>query len=404
MSIPVTRLLAGGCWSKRSPRRAAAPDCGVISGRIHSRPVQTVKDVPCGGERLVVRVRKRRFICAEDVCGRCTFIEETTELPFRARFTTRLAQATLAALRAEPRSVHAITIESGLSWPTDMGLLTGTVDLATVPERRLVTKLGVDEHRFRRVRYVRDDTGGVSRVEPWSIMLTGLDTGAILDVVDGRRGTAVKQWLRARPRWWRRRVDFVAIDMSSEFRAAVRTSLPKAKISVDHWHVVRLANDMVTSVRRRRIWETHGRRGRKVDPAWRYRKLLLASSHRLSTRQRARLTQVLDSDQQLALAWGIKEHVRQLLATRHIDDFHREWSYLERAVRASKLPEAERLLGTLRAWRRELLTFCRTRITNARTEAANLNAKTFKRAGRGYRNHNNYRSRIMAYAPTPIAA
>jgi DNA-binding NarL/FixJ family response regulator len=39
-----------------------------------------------------------------------------------------------------------------------------------------------------------------------------------------------------------------------------------------------------------------------------------------------------------------------------------------------------------------------------RTEAANLNAKTFKRAGRGYRNHDNYRSRIMAYAPTQVAA
>ncbi len=380
------------------------PDCGVLSGRIHARPVQVVKDVSCGGRGLVVRIRKRRFLCAEDACGRRTFVEESDELPFRARFTTRLAEKTLAALRAEPRSVHAVTVESGLSWPTVMGLLTGNVDLATVPEQRLVTKLGVDEHRFRRVRYVRDEDGGVTRVEPWSVMLTDLETGAILDVVDGRRGPAVKQWLAARPRWWRRRIEYVAIDMSSEFRAAIRKSLPKAKISVDHWHVVRLANEMVTSVRRRRIWETQARRGRKVDTAWRYRQLLLANSSRLSTRQRARLNEVLDSDLQLKLAWGVKEHVRQLLATRHIDDFHREWAHLERAVKASNLPEAERLLKTLKAWRRELLTFCRTRITNARTEAANLNAKTFKRAGRGYRNHDNYRSRIMAYAPTRTAA
>ena len=56
------------------------------------------------------------------------------------------------------------------------------------------------------------------------------------------------------------------------------------------------------------------------------------------------------------------------------------------------------------AWRRELLTFCRTRVTNARTEAANLTAKTIKRVGRGYRNHRNYRCRIIGYAPRPIAA
>jgi hypothetical protein len=44
------------------------------------------------------------------------------------------------------------------------------------------------------------------------------------------------------------------------------------------------------------------------------------------------------------------------------------------------LPEAERLLNVLKTWRRELLTFYRTRITNARTAAANLNAGTFRRA------------------------
>jgi transposase len=111
-----------------------------------------------------------------------------------------------------------------------------------------------------------------------------LDSGALLDVVDGRRGPTVTAWLSDRPRWWRRRVRLVAIDMSAEFRAAVRKALPKAKISVDHWHVVRLANDMVTKVRRRRVWETEQRRGRKVDTAWTYRKLLTCAHDRLTVR------------------------------------------------------------------------------------------------------------------------
>ena len=84
--------------------------------------------------------------------------------------------------------------------------------------------------------------------------------------------------------------------------------------------------------------------------------------------------------------------------------FQREWARLEHAVTASALPEPKSLFKTLSAWRRELLTFCRTRVTNARTEAANLTAKTFKRIGRGYRNHDNYRCRIIGYAPRPIAA
>src|SRR5690625_7709603 len=37
------------------------PSCGVMSSRVRSRPVQQVEDVTCGGEPVVVRVRKRRY-------------------------------------------------------------------------------------------------------------------------------------------------------------------------------------------------------------------------------------------------------------------------------------------------------------------------------------------------------
>ena len=43
----------------------------------------------------------------------------------------------------------------------------------------------------------------------------------------------------------------MAIDPSAAFRSAVRSWLPKARVSVDHFHLVKLANDMLTAVRRR---------------------------------------------------------------------------------------------------------------------------------------------------------
>lgn len=382
----------------------ACPSCGVFSSRVQARPAQHVKDVSCGGEAIDVRVRKRRYACVEPACTRRTFTEATDQLPTRARVTTRLAQHVITACRAEPRAVSRVAGQAGLTWPTVMRMLTSTIDLAHQIDTRHVRHLGIDEHRFRRVRFTREEDGKVTRVEPWSIVFTDLDTGAILDVVDGRRGRTVTAWLAARPRWWRRRIQLVAIDLSSEFRAAIRKALPKVKISADHWHVIRLANEMVTKVRRRRIWELHQRRGRNIDTAYRYRKLLTCAAGRLSVRQRTRLNQLLGEDIELAVAWGIKEHVRQLLAARDTATFQREWAALAKAVRATRLPEPLALFKTLTAWRRELLTFARTRITNARSEAANLTAKTFKRIGRGYRNHDNYRCRIIGYAPWPIAA
>lgn len=383
----------------------ACPGCGVLSWRVQARPISRVKDLPTGGGPVSVWVRKRRYRCAEAGCARRTFTEVTDQLGPRARVTTRLAAAVVTALQVEVRTVAGVAAAHGLDWCTVMRLLAATV---TLPEqhpgrRRLVRVLGVDEHRFRRVRYVRDGDV-VRRVEPWSVMITNAETGQILDVVDGPRGATIKAWLLAQPRWWRRRIQVVTIDMSAEFRAAITKTLPWAEIAADHWHVVRLANDMVTTVRRRRAWEATGHRGRRSDKPWRYRQLLLAAGDQLSVRQRERLREVLDADIELAVAWGIKEHVRQLLAARTLEVFHREWAALTRAVKATKLEEPRRLYKTLCAWRRPLLTFCRTRHTNARTEAANLTAKTFKRLGRGYRNHDNYRYRIMAYTAHRTAA
>ena len=45
--------------------------------------------------------------------------------------------------------------------------------------------------------------------------------------------------------------------------------------------------------------------------------------------------------------------------------------------------EVKPLFLTLKMRRKELLTFCRSRVKNARSEAANLSAKSLKRAARG---------------------
>lgn len=52
---------------------------------------------------------------------------------------------------------------------------------------------------------------------------------------------------------WRDRIRYVAIDMCTVFAAAIRRYMPNATIVVDHFHVVKLANDTVAEVRRRTI-------------------------------------------------------------------------------------------------------------------------------------------------------
>jgi hypothetical protein len=59
----------------------------------------------------------------------------------------------------------------------------------------------------------------------------------------------------------------VTIDLSASYAKTVREALPGAVLVADRYHLVALANDMLTQVRQRVIRETQGRRGRKNDPA-----------------------------------------------------------------------------------------------------------------------------------------
>ena len=57
---------------------------------------------------------------------------------------------------------------------------------------------------------------------------------------------------------------------AAAYASAIRTPglLPNAQIVVDHFHLVKLANDALTKVRRRVTWDLRDRRGRRIDPEW----------------------------------------------------------------------------------------------------------------------------------------
>jgi transposase len=144
-------------------------------------------------------------------------VQVTDQIPSRSRLTARLVGEIVDDAVHEWRAVSGIAKAHGVSWPTLMRKLLVTEQVALDVDQRLVRRLGVDEHRFRRVRFMLGNTGKMMRVEPWSIVFTDLDTGTILDILDERRGRAVTSWTSQRPEHWKRNIEYVAMDMSAEF-------------------------------------------------------------------------------------------------------------------------------------------------------------------------------------------
>jgi transposase len=356
---------------------AGCPDCGVMSGRAHAWVEQRVRDIPYAGEVEVV-VRKPRLVCAESACPRRTFTPASEQLPIGARCTTRLKTALLSAVIDSGRAVAEVAADFQVAWWTVQATVNTAAVLLPDIDQLQLRRLGIDEHRYRRVRWFRNEDGGWRRVEPWMSTMVNADNGQVLGIVDGRDSAAVGGWLAARSPAWRNRLEVVAIDPSAAFKKAIREQLPNATVSVDPFHLVQLANLMVTRVRQRLVREREQRRGRKIDPAWAHRTLLLRGYDTLSARGRARLDMVFDNDdptQELSAAWGVKEQLRRLLASADVSTARHEKMILGCYVLAADMDETWRLWHTIDTWWPEIEVLIETRVTNARTEAANTGIK-----------------------------
>ena len=175
--------------------------------------------------------------------------------------------------------------------------------------------------------------------------------------------------------------------------------LAAVTVVVDPFHIVRLANAAVTRARQRVQQATLEHRGWKGDPLYDIRKLLLLGAERVDEAGWERLHAALragDPDDEVTDTWVAKEKVRSVYLT---DDADLAAERLDDAIAwctdPAAGPEQRRLAKTLQRWRTAILAHHHTGASNGPVEAANLLIKQVKRASRGFRNHENYRLRIL---------
>ena len=102
-----------------------------------------------------------------------------------------------------------------------------------------------------------------------------------------------------------------------------------------------------------------------------------------------------DPTDELSAAWGIKEQLRRLLTTDTLAQAWEERMRMGYFVQIANMPEATKLYDTVVTWWDAIEVLIVTGATTARVGAANTGIKNIKRTGRGFRNAENYRMRIL---------
>jgi transposase len=289
------------------------------------------------------------------------------------------------------RTVAAVARDLGVGWHTVMETVRQFGEpLVDALSLEGVSALGMDEHRWRH------------RPHGWAVGFCDLDTGRLIDIIEGRSGAGISRYLADQPAETRARVVTVSVDPWRGYLRPVRRLLPQAQVVVDHFHLIRLANQVVTEVRQRTQQEVTGHRGRKGDPLYGIRHLLLRGRERLSEAQCQRIADGLDDldgDRwdEIASAWTGKELLRDVYASETVFGARQALRGFYDWVEEVEVPELSRLGRTVRQWEGEILAYHRQRHSNAKTETANLIVEKQRRSAHGYRNFTNYRLRLLLH-------
>jgi transposase len=375
------------------------PSCG---GRtwVKDRPVVSYTDLPFGGVPITLRWRKHRFVCKDTDCEVRSFtVSDHRIAAVGCMLTTRAAKWIVKQIGAGETVSH-LAKELGCSWDavnTAMRIYGAALLRADTKRLKDTTAIGLDEILFLRE--------GRFKRKFWSTTVCDVANHQLMDVVPTREFANVARWLDRRPHHVKENLEYGVLDMSKTYNAVFRVVTPKATRVIDRFHVMRHAIYAVDQTRRRVQQERLGHRGRKDDPLYRARRLLVIRETSTDPELTERLEALLalgDPDGEVALAYSVKEAVARFYETEdpsQAEDLLRD--IIDYGSKRSVPLEVRVLARTLRNWFDQILAWHEAKVSNGPTEGMNNLLKRVKRVAFGFTNFQNFRIRALLYAGKP---
>jgi transposase len=198
---------------------ACCPLCEQSSDAVHSRYQRQLKDVPCGGQAVHLRLTVRKFFCHNQECQRKIFTERVPAFvqPW-AQMTLRLIAAIEAIGLSTSGSLGGrLAARLGIvtSWMTILRRIMALPNSAP----RAVTVLGVDDFSFKRGR-------------KFGTILVDLSAHQVIDLLPERKSESAAAWMQNHPE-----IQYVSRDRGNDYAQATRDGAPQAIAVADRFHL-----------------------------------------------------------------------------------------------------------------------------------------------------------------------
>jgi transposase len=384
---------------EQEPGEVRCPECHGIA-QVKERPVVHYVDLPVYGIPMSLAWKKHRMRCVDPACAKRTWTLQDHRIAAKNCLLTTRAAKWVTVQVGGGRTVKEVAKELACDWHTVNDAVTTYGGALLEADRKRLNQtsaIGLDETSFIKV-------GGNSHAD-FVTTVADVEHHQIIDILPTRTYVDVAQWIDQQPVAWKERIVYGALDMSNTYAAVYSAMLPNALQVVDPFHAISLANRALDAVRRRVQHEQMGHRGRKDDPLYRARRVLLMGEEKLDDDANARLSSLLelgDPGGEVAIAYRIKERLRDFYRTSDPSEARSTLEELQaHCLKKAMPPEIQRLGKTIKHWFDKLCNFHLARVSNGPTESLNNLIKRIKRVGFGFRNFENYRIRALLYAGKP---
>ena len=384
---------------EQTPGVVHCPACHRVA-QVKERPVVHYIDLPVYGTPMSLAWRKHRMRCVEPGCAKKSWVLEDHRIAAKHCLLTTRAAKWATVQVGGGRTVSEVADELACDWHTVNDAVTTYGAALLAADRKRLNKtsaIGLDETSFLK-------SGEYGRTS-FVTTVADVENHQIIDILPTRKYIDVAGWIDQQPVAWKERIRFGALDMSATYAAVYTVTLPKAHQVVDPFHLIALANRCLDAVRRRVQTEQTGHRGRRDDPLYRARRVLLMGEEKLDAEATARLASLLelgDPNAEVAIAYRIKERLRDFYRTGNPDEARRILEDLkDHCLKRAMPPEVRKLGRTIRTWFDKICNYHLAKVTNGPTESLNNLIKRIKRIGFGFRNFENYRIRALLYAGRP---
>lgn len=382
------------------------PECGH-PGKLRDHILRRLVDLPVVGFPARLDVRVPRFLCTATSCPRKIFQTSLACADDGSKLTHRVTRWILQRLAIDRMSVSATAKALGIGWDlVNQVALDACRQLVYDDPHHLdgVRILGVDEHVWKHTRKPGQPSNLVTILVDLTPLVDGRGPARLLDLRPGRSAEVLRTWLQERDPSFRSQVQVVTMDGFTGYASAVDQVLPDATKVMDPFHVVHLAADKLTGCRQRLQRETTGRRGRKDDPLYKYRRTLLTRTNYLTQRQKQRLDLLWATDDDyvaLEVTWLFYQDMIAAYGHPKKSEGKKLMSRVINSLRKglpAGLEELAQLGRTLWRRREDVLAYFDIGASNGPVESINGRLEHLRGIALGFRNLNHYILRCLIHS------